>query len=136
MILKIDTTISDTIKITLLKKEEIFLMKEVLAPCAQSEKLLPTIFRLLEDAKITWSDLSGLEVVVTGGSFTSLRVGILTANALAYALKLPLQAISAEGENVSKNNLKKFLNYKIAVPEYNSEPNIGQTKKRSKEVPS
>ncbi len=134
MILKIDTTISETIKITLLKKEEIFLTKEVLAPRAQSEKLLPTIFRVLEDAKTTWLDLSGLEVVVTGGSFTSLRIGVLTANALAYALKLPLQAISAEGENVSKNNLKKFLNYKIAVPEYNGEPNIGRTKKRSKEI--
>jgi len=136
MILKIDTTITNTIKITLLQGEKIFLTKEIFAPRSQSENLLPTVINALAEAKITWSGLSCIAVVVDGGSFTSLRIGVLTANALAYATNLPLQAISANGEDVSKDNLKKFLDYKIAVPEYNTEPNIGKSKKASKQIPN
>jgi len=134
MILRINTTIPDTINISLLKEGQVFLLKDILAPRAQSENLLPAIIDILAEAKVSWPDLSGIQVVVKGGSFTSLRIGVLTANALAYAANLPLQAVGVDGEDLSKDNLKKFLNHKIAVPEYDGEPNIGQTKKKSKQV--
>jgi tRNA A37 threonylcarbamoyladenosine modification protein TsaB len=38
-----------------------------------------------------------------GGSFTSLRIGVITANALAYALKIPV--IGESGRALTKKKL-------------------------------
>ena len=59
-----------------------------------------------------------------GGSFTSLRIGVITANALAYALKIPVEANS----KINHKN-KKFGLYSIVEPVYDREPNIGISKK-------
>jgi tRNA threonylcarbamoyl adenosine modification protein YeaZ len=82
----------------------------------QAEQLLPGILELLAEQKLDWSDLGAIQVVNQGGSFTSLRIGVVTANALAYALGLPVagtngQSLQGEG-------------YQIVEPEYSSQPNI------------
>lgn len=57
---------------------------------AHSEKILPTIERLLEDAELTLNDIDGLAVVVGPGSFTGLRIGLATITGFAYSLNKPL----------------------------------------------
>lgn len=48
--------------------------------------LVPAIDTLLADARLKPADLSGVMVSVGPGSFTGLRVGVMTAKALAWAL--------------------------------------------------
>ena len=51
--------------------------------------LIPTLEALLRDAGVTYEDLTHLACVIGPGGFTSLRIGVATANTLAYALGLP-----------------------------------------------
>jgi len=89
----------------------------------QAEKLLPAIGSFLKAQRVKLSDLKKIVVANRGGSFTSLRIGVITANALAYALKIP---VAAEEKSGKKN--KKFGRYSIVEPDYDREPNIGVSK--------
>lgn len=82
----------------------------------QAEQLLPGILELLAEQKLAWSDLGDIQVANQGGSFTSLRIGVVTANALAYALGLPVTGIS--GQSLQGDG------YQIVEPEYSGQPNI------------
>lgn len=82
----------------------------------QAEQLLPGILELLTEQKLNWSDLSAIQVANQGGSFTSLRIGVVTANALAYALNLPVAGTS--GQSLQSDG------YQIVEPEYSGQPNI------------
>lgn len=55
--------------------------------------LVPAIDALLHQAKVLRTDLAAIAVTVGPGSFTGLRVGIATAKALAFALKIPVAPI-------------------------------------------
>ncbi|HBA36471.1 TPA: hypothetical protein DCZ15_01190 [Candidatus Falkowbacteria bacterium] len=98
--------------------------RQIKAPRQQAEKLLPAIARMLASKKIKLSALKKIVVANRGGSFTSLRIGVITANALAYALKIPVEAEARRGK---KN--KKFAAYSIVEPIYDREPIIGIAKK-------
>jgi tRNA threonylcarbamoyladenosine biosynthesis protein TsaB len=56
-------------------------------------ELLPTIERLLGQAGVSKSDLTAVFVGVGPGMYTGLRVGVSTAQGLAYALKLPVAGV-------------------------------------------
>jgi tRNA threonylcarbamoyl adenosine modification protein YeaZ len=58
------------------------------------ETLLPTIERLLAEADLGRSSLTGIVVGIGPGAFTGLRVGIATAKGLAHGLGLPIAGIS------------------------------------------
>ena len=55
-----------------------------------SERLMPHIESLLQMAELEAKNLRAVAVSMGPGSFTGLRIGISTAKALAYALKIPL----------------------------------------------
>jgi tRNA threonylcarbamoyladenosine biosynthesis protein TsaB len=55
-----------------------------------SEQLMPHVATVLEMAQVTLTDLSAIAVSIGPGSFTGLRIGLATAKALAYALKIPI----------------------------------------------
>lgn len=59
-----------------------------------SELLMPHIASLLEMAEVNKKELKGVAVSIGPGSFTSLRIGLATAKALAYALQIPLVGVS------------------------------------------
>lgn len=59
-----------------------------------SERLLPLIASVLRDCSLSPADLSGVAVAAGPGSFTGVRIGMVTAKALGQALHLPLAAIS------------------------------------------
>lgn len=135
MILYIDTTDNEFMTIALFKHESnsfsLISLLKIKAFRKQSEKLLPNIEKILKDKKMTLSDLDLICVNDEGGSFTSLRIGIITANALAYALKIKVQAANITEDNklvLKDYQGKKFLNNYIVEPKYSAEPNITKAK--------
>ena len=62
----------------------------------ESEKLLPTISKLLKRAKKKWSDIKRIIVVNGPGPFSAVRIGVTDANVLGFALKIPVFGISSE----------------------------------------
>lgn len=98
----------------------------------QSEELLSKVDELLTDGKLTISDLSGIVVVSGPGSYTGLRVGVASANALAYALNIPVSEVTfQEKEDFNKiveSSRKAKINSPVLVI-YNHPPHITTPKK-------
>lgn len=124
MELYINTTSQTEIVIALFKSGKKMVTKKIKAPRKQAEKLLGGIEKLLKSRKVNLGQLEKIIVANYGGSFTALRIGVITANALAYALKIPVTSDPA-----SKKGVKKFSNYSLVEPIYDREPNIGISKK-------
>ncbi len=58
-----------------------------------SQRLMPLIAGLLNDADLNKEDISGIAVASGPGSFTGIRIGMATARALAQGLKVPLVGV-------------------------------------------
>jgi hypothetical protein len=79
-----------------------------------------------------------IEVVNRGGTFTSLRIGVATANALGYALNIPVIGIGelkpaskkwehevSKSKSPESESLKvRSQRFNLVAPEYDKEPNI------------
>lgn len=95
-----------------------------------SEELVQRIDLLLKKNHFTKKDLTRLAVNSGPGSYTGLRIGVTTANSIAFALNIPIIEISNEA-NVGKM-LKQNLSDKIfsspVLPIYANSPHI--TKKK------
>lgn len=65
-----------------------------------SQVLLPLIVKLLQAAGCKLQDLKGIEVEKGRGSFTGLRVGVSVANALGFALGIPVNGKRMETDLV------------------------------------
>ncbi len=124
MTLYINTSSHSEIIIALRSGSKIITQKKIIAPRHQAEKLVPAIDSLLKARKVELSDLENIIVANQGGSFTALRIGVITANALAYALRIPVIA-----EPRTRSKIKKFTDFNIVEPIYSSEPIIGTAKK-------
>jgi len=119
MILIIDTSNNKVIKLFLEENNKTVKKKTIIADRQQAEKLLPAIELLLKSAKADLKEIEKIKVAHKGNSFTSLRIGVLTANALAYALGVRVETLE-----ISKNKVKKLKDFNIVIPEYNSDPDI------------
>lgn len=123
MILYIDTTQGDIIEIRILDNKKVIAQKKASAKYAQAEKLLPLVGKVLKKNKLSFNDIKEIKVNNKGGSFTSLRIGVVTANAIGYALGIPV-----EGELGGKLKGKKL---DVVAPMYSGEPNITIKKKKT-----
>lgn len=77
-----------------------------------------------------YSSMTGIIVFKGPGSFTGLRIGITTANVLAYSEAIPI--VGANGEDWLKAGLAKLaggIDDKIVLPEYGALANITVPKK-------
>lgn len=120
MILIIDTSDNEIIKLSLAKEDGVvFKTKKIKAHRSQAEKLLPAIEKIVLEVKTSLQKLSKIKVVHEGSSFTSLRIGVLTANALSYALNIPVETFNSDNKSV-----KKIDDFNIVVPKYNRDPDI------------
>lgn len=58
-----------------------------------SQRLMPNIVNLLKDCKLAMSDIKAVGVSLGPGSFTGLRIGVVTAKTLAQTLSIPIAGI-------------------------------------------
>ena len=136
MILYIDTTTGTHISIALAEKTAVLAHRKIKAQYKQSEKLLPAIDKLLSKVQknVDLKSIKGIVVVSGPGPFTATRIGVATANALAYALRIKIVSLQAdEFENIADMAVKGWEKLKIAKknspaggvePVYDREPNI------------
>jgi len=122
MLLYLDTT-TDSAEIALHAKKKIIARNSWVTERNLSQELLPRIDKLLKRAEIALCDLKGIAILPGPGDFTNLRVGLSTANALAFALKIPLYAIK------DKNKIFPLPQKTTLVkPVYDKEPKITKEK--------
>ncbi len=58
-----------------------------------SQRLMPLIAGMLDDADLSKKDIQGVAVASGPGSFTGIRIGMATARSLAQGLKIPLAGV-------------------------------------------
>ena len=85
MKLKIDTSERELIKVGIDDKIYTTRSKD-----GASQKLLPFIDEILKKTGTSINQITEIEVNPGPGSFTGLRVGVSVANALGWALKIPV----------------------------------------------
>jgi len=129
MYLFIDTTEKESFEIALLDEARVVKKKRIKSIRRHSEKLLKSIQALLKSARASIQDVRGIITVKGPGSFTSLRIGIATANALAFGLGISVIGVDKTYDldmlASSANDLfKKFEKSGIVVPKYGREPDI------------
>jgi len=117
MVLRIDTTENHIISLSIKSGEKILASRKIKALYSQAEKLLPLIDKTLKTINRKLNDIKVVEVNSIGGSFSSLRIGVITANSLNYAL------------GIAAKNEKGGDKINIVLPVYSEEPNI--TKKKT-----
>ena len=61
----------------------------------QSERLIPLIESVMQEAGVDYDQLSGLAVTTGPGGFTGVRIGVAAARGLALALDIPAVGVSA-----------------------------------------
>jgi|SRR3989339_1268906 len=131
MYLFIDTADLQNLTVALIEKGQILIQKTISAKYQQVEKLLPTIDQILKKTKISIKKIQGIVVVSGPGPFTAIRIGIATANALAFSLNVPVISFLKDDFNSLEDLAKKLIETKLAknisqlaVPAYGKEPNI------------
>lgn len=120
MILHIDTTPDNLVEIGVIDKNKFIVKKKFSSQRTQAEKLLPAITKLLKAGRIKLSDLQSIEVANRGGSFTSLRIGVITANALGYGLGIPVAGELGRAKRVSRSK----QGFNVVEPLYSGAPDI------------
>lgn len=96
----------------------------------QSEELLTYVDELLLRHKLSPKKLTGIIVVIGPGSYTGLRVGVASANALALAFNLGVLGITTDQIGNLIKIVKEFSSKarKIASPHYINPPHITKPK--------
>jgi len=79
--------------LAVLKGKKIIKSRPVVLDKILSDSIVPSIDRILKQAGVPLLELDGLVVGLGPGSFTSLRVGMATAKALAFAVNKPMVGI-------------------------------------------
>jgi tRNA threonylcarbamoyladenosine biosynthesis protein TsaB len=103
-ILNIETATKNC-SVALAKNGETILCKEMAEQgFSHAEKLHLFIEEIIQEAGITFSDLSAVAVSQGPGSYTGLRIGVSAAKGLCYALEIPL--ISVDTLTVLANQLQ------------------------------
>ncbi|MCX6812561.1 MAG: tRNA (adenosine(37)-N6)-threonylcarbamoyltransferase complex dimerization subunit type 1 TsaB [Candidatus Berkelbacteria bacterium] len=98
-----------------------------------SETLLVEIEKLLVANKLKFNDLGQIAVNPGPGSYTGVRIGVTTANFLAWSLNIPIAAgpkLSTVGRKIvnKKLQVREMQNQQFVLPKYSTGPNITKSK--------
>lgn len=77
-----------------------------------------------------WNAVNGIIVYRGPGSFTSLRIGITTANTIAYALRIPI--VGSDGDTWMEDGCRRIMSSETdqqVLPLYGADPHITAPKK-------
>ncbi len=88
--LLIDTTDNQEIEVGLKIDNKKYLVKQKV-DYRKAQAVLPLIEKILKKKKVELKDLKRIEVNTRLGSFTGVRVGLSVAQALGFALKIPIK---------------------------------------------
>lgn len=113
------------------KNNHIF-KKEIKIGFQESEKILSLVSQILKQNKTSLKQLKGIVVFKGPGPFTALRVGIVVANTLSYALNIPVLGFRENEIKKPKKLGKKIEQNKSKVlikPFYGQLPSITKPKK-------
>lgn len=112
------------------KSNETIASKQWEAHRQLADTIHEVISDLMNKSHTTHAQISAVIVFKGPGSFTGLRIGISVANAIAYALNIPI--VGTLDENWMNDGISKILNNvndKIVTPEYGGKVNITTPKK-------
>jgi tRNA threonylcarbamoyladenosine biosynthesis protein TsaB len=119
VILGIDTTGPEGAIVLFVKDREYTVRRSTLG---HAEWVLPWIQKLLKRSNESLKDLSAIVVLTGPGSFTGTRVGVTIANALSWALGVPVFGIPSDQarglEDAIKNLPSKKPRTRFARPKY------------------
>jgi len=93
LILNIESS-NSTCSVCIADKGEVKYIKETTESNKHSEMLASYIQQILEEAKITASQLDAVAVSIGPGSYTGLRIGVSLAKGIAYSANIPVIAVS------------------------------------------
>lgn len=117
MELIINTPDQEKVVVSVALKGKVIDKQEFLAKYEQAEKLLPSIDKLLKNNSFKLTDIKRIKVNDKGESFSALRIGIATANALGFALGVPVTNLKGKSEEINNK-------FSLVRPKYNKKPNI------------
>lgn len=107
--LAIDTS-TNILSIALVQGDEVLTNKDMATKNNQSEILMSKIAQMMSTCQLLPADLEKIAVAIGPGSYTGIRVGVTVAKSLAYALNLPLVAVSSlEIMASAENNHKDVI---------------------------
>ena len=92
LILNIETS-TQICSVALAKGNTVMAKRLIDIPNAHSSKLSLLIEEIMNEAEISYSELSAIAVSKGPGSYTGLRIGVSTAKGFAYALDIPLISV-------------------------------------------
>jgi tRNA threonylcarbamoyladenosine biosynthesis protein TsaB len=98
---------------------------------ALAETIHAKIDEILNKNNKSLKEVNGIVVYSGPGSFTGLRIGLATANALAYGLEVPIVGIEGEEKWLQKGleMISLGQNDKAVMPAYGSPVHITTPKK-------
>ncbi len=93
LILNIETATKNC-SVSISKDGEMLLLKELNnGNYSHAEMLHPFVKQILEEAKLSFSDLDAIAVSKGPGSYTGLRIGVSAAKGFAFSLDIPLISV-------------------------------------------
>ncbi len=94
ILLSFDTS-TDALSIAISKDGSILKESHTISPVRHSSALIPAIEKILREAKIRIDAVDVIAVGLGPGSFTGIRVGVVTAKMLAVALNINIVGVSS-----------------------------------------
>lgn len=132
IILRLDTSLRQSV-LELLKQDGTIISKQIISDNeVLSSVLLISVDKMLKSANCERSEICGIVVQPGPGSYTGLRIGLTSANFIAYVLNVPI--FSEETNNISQlikdgKIFKEKFSFPV-VPVYGNAPHITKAKSR------
>jgi tRNA A37 threonylcarbamoyladenosine modification protein TsaB len=97
---------------------------------ANKKSLLENFEQVLAKHKKSVQDITGIAVVIGLGRFTATRIAVTVANALGFALKIPVVAITSADPALAQKKLAKAKPGLYISAKYSAEAHISGVQKK------